>query len=186
MGDLKGLLDKEGINISHSNSTDENINGQTDEIPYNNEPPTLTDDIDIDLINQFEQHQHEKQTHGLDTSAENDSPIDLPVLDGTITVIDQKPGSSELDDYISDIEDDTFDVMEFASSVEELEEKVGSITEPHHLQAFQESESQNLSIQRIKTELQNKLNQQIEQSIEELKQKLLRSIQQEIDALFKQ
>ncbi len=140
MGDLKGLLDKEGINIGRPVSDKDTI-------------PTLTADLlDNEIINQFEEQLRSSNQNGINNNNEEyseditpvdsfqDNPqdtIDLPVLDGTITVSDEK-APSDIDDYISDIDDDDFDVLEFADSVEQLEETVESITQPEDLLRFEE------------------------------------------------
>ncbi len=138
MGDLKGLLDKEGISIGRPVSSKNNI-------------PTLTADLlDNEIINQFEEQlrsSNQNNTNNEEYSEDitpvdslQDNPqdtIDLPVLDGTITVSDEK-APSDIDDYISDIDDDDFDALEFADSVEQLEETVESITQPEDLLRFEE------------------------------------------------
>ncbi len=129
MGDLKGLLDKEGIDIGRPLLKNESI-------------PTLTADLlNNELISHFEEQQ---KNHSDPLKSEPDSlpedpqdNFDLPVLDGTISVTDE-PLSADIDDYIADMDDDDFDVMEFADSVEELEEKVQSITQPEDLLKFEE------------------------------------------------
>lgn len=185
MDDLKGLLDKEGIDI----------NTQKDDVIESSEIPTLSPDnidsnditeaINNDLINDFEQSLKQKPANSSKPSDDTEA-IDLPILDGTITIIDEQAlDSSDLDDYIADMDDDEFDVMDFASSVEELEEKVEAIKEPEHLQKFMETQSENVTLQQIKTKLQKSLTSEIDQAIEELKSKLLASLNREIDQIFK-
>ncbi len=138
MGDLKGLLDKEGISIGRTGSDKDTI-------------PTLRADLlDDEIINQFEEQLRSSNQNNTnnDKYSEDITPvegfqnnpqdnIDLPVLDGTITVSDEKT-PSDIDDYISDINDDDFDILEFADSVEQLEETVESITQPEDLLRFEE------------------------------------------------
>lgn len=185
MDDLKGLLDKEGIDIN----TQKEDAIEASEIPTlspdNIDTNDITEAINNDLINDFEQSLKQKPA---DISKPDDDAeaIDLPVLDGTITVIDEQPQkSTDLDDYIADMDDDEFDVMDFASSVEELGEKVEAIKEPEHLQEFMETQSENVTLQQIKTKLQKSLALEIDQAIEELKNKLLDSLNREIDQIFK-
>ena len=163
MGDLKGLLDKEGIDFSSEKSPEKspennsNISSNTDTIPPIN--------IDIPEI----------------------SPTELPILNGTITIVDSKesaPDSVYLDDYISDIEDDNIELADFADTVKELEEKVESITEPEHLHSFEQSESTNVQLENLKNNLQKRLALQIETEIDKLKINLLTSMELEINELF--
>ncbi len=134
MGDLKGLLDKEGIDIGRPLSKIESI-------------PTLTADLpNNELISHFEE-QLKNQPQDPDPDPVNTQSsiepedtqdnIDLPVLDGTISVVDESV-SPDIDDYIADMDDDDFDVMEFAGSVEDLEQKVQSITQPEDLLKYEE------------------------------------------------
>ncbi|MCP3849297.1 MAG: hypothetical protein GY694_03515 [Gammaproteobacteria bacterium] len=108
----------------------------------------------------------------------------LPTLNGTITVTDEDADESELDEYISDFEDDSIELSDFAGTVKELEQKVESITDSEELKKFAQSESTNVLIQNLKQTLHRKLKLQIETSIDELKNKLLLSIKKEIDNLF--
>ncbi len=216
MGDLKGLLDKEGISIGHPVSDKDTI-------------PTLTADLlDNEIINQFEEQlrsSNQKNTNNKESS-EDISPvenfqdssqdtIDLPVLDGTITVSDEK-APSDIDDYISDIDDDDFDVLEFADSVEQLEETVESITEPEDLLRFEEQAqthhetpavsgksgsnspttseteptrfseiTETIHYEQLKEKLHKQLSFQIELSIAQLKTQLLDNLAAELDAAFK-
>ena len=155
MGDLKGLLDKEGISIGRPVSDKDTI-------------PTLTADLlDNEIINQFEEQlrsSNQNNTNNKDYSEDltpidslQDNPqdtIDLPVLDGTITVSDEK-APSDIDDYISDIDDDDFDVLEFADSVEQLEETVESITQPEDLLRFEEQTQSHHETPEISSEADN-------------------------------
>lgn len=222
MGDLKGLLDKEGIDINPENRhspSESNLNQSQSETTA-----TTDNHLANALISDFERLQKESRSQSLETlihhretqadsiesndshdsASDNSSnsedegiskhatyephdtyePVKLSTSYDAHFIAD-KDDSSELDAYISDIEDDSFDIMDFASSAQELEEKVGSITAPEHLYDFEEKESKNVHLHRLKTELQRKLNQQINQSIDELKEKLLKMIQFEIDSLFK-
>lgn len=163
MGDLKGLLDKEGIDFSSETSPEKSpennskISSNTDTIPA----------IDIDTP--------------------EISPTELPILNGTITIVDSKesaPDSVDLDDYLSDIEDDNIELADFADTVKELEEKVESITEPEHLHLFEQSESTNVQLENLKNILQKKLALQIETEIDKLKINLLTSMELEINQLF--
>ena len=185
MDDLKGLLDKEGINIS---SPKDNSNDSSESpilSPDNIEVSDITEAVNNNLINDFEQSLKLKSSNPPEPEDE-ESAVDLPILDGTITVTDEKTNeSNNLDNYISDMDDDDFDVMEFASSVEELEEKVSAIQEPEHLQDFLEKDSEYVAMQKLKTRLQEKLALEIESSIDQLKNKLLASLNQEIERLFK-
>lgn len=145
MGDLKGLLDKEGIDINSEIASDSASN-TNDEL----------------------------------------SPTHLPTLDGTIIVTDEKEsGSIDIDDYISDIDDDQFDTMDFIHSKKELEEKVAAITEPEHIDQYTQQETENALIEKLKTNLYFKLSEQVEKSVNELKIKLLESMKNEIDDFFK-
>lgn len=147
MGDLKGLLNKEGIDF------DSDITPESD-------PDSIMD--------------------------ENFTPPQLPTLDGTITVEDHNDSSTiDLAEYIADIEDEQFDILDFTNTAKELEEKVESITEPEHLYQFEQQEAENIQIEKIKINLMNKLSKQIELSVDELKIKLLKSIKNEIDEFFK-
>lgn len=192
MGDLKGLLDKEGIKV----------NSPQDSNPESPETPALdTSDIDIqditdtignELITNFEQNLRNQQLDGFGqdekiSSVNDDSAsTKLPTLDGTISIVDEKVAtSSDLDSYISDMEDDQFDVLEFGSSIEDLEQKVESITEPEHLEEFVQREGNNEPYKMLKKNLQAKLAQQIETSLDELKVKLIASMNSEINKLFK-
>jgi len=185
MDDLRGLLNKEGIDIN----TPTDNSGEDPDIPTlspnNIEVSDITDAVNNDLIGDFEQKMKQRIS-GNPEPEDDTNPTDLPILDGTITVSDENSTeSSDLDDYISDMEDDDFDVIDFASSVEELEEKVGAITEPEHLQEFVEQHSENNSIQDLKSKLQKHLALEIENAMDELKNKLQASLNQEIDKLFK-
>lgn len=138
MDDLKGLLDKEGIKLNADSSLDKGV--KEDMIPTLN-----TVKIDISDI----QDSAAEDSNILGTEnlyLDNDStPTGLPVLDGTITVIDDNESDSEdidLDEYISDFEDDNFELTDFASSFEELEEKVESITAPEHIHKFEQDGTQ--------------------------------------------
>ncbi len=129
MDDLKGLLDKEGIKLNGETNTAEDI------------IPTLnTIKIDIpDVQNPSAEDTNELATDN-DFSDNDSTTGDLPVLDGTITVVDENADdtdSIDLDDYISDIEDDNFELTDFADSFAELEEKVEAITDPEHLHNFE-------------------------------------------------
>jgi len=163
MGDLKGLLDQEGIDLTSEKSPENNfdITPDTDTIPGS--------DIDIpDISNEL-------------------PPTESPVLDGTITIVDAKESDSDsvvLNDYISDFEDDNIELVDFADTVKELEEKVESITEPEHLHLFEQSESTNVQLENLKNNLQKKLAIQIETEIDKLKINLLTSMELEINELF--
>ncbi|MCW8932978.1 MAG: hypothetical protein OQL19_22395 [Gammaproteobacteria bacterium] len=149
MGDLKGLLDKEGINL------------KSDTQEATTELPVIDNEI---------------------------SETELPVLTDSITKTENKknqPDTTDLDDYISDFEDDSIELMDFADSVEELEEKVESITDLEQLHNFEQSESSNVQLNHLKQTLHKKLSLQIETSIDELKTKLLNSMESEINDLFK-
>ncbi len=134
----KAFWTKEGISIGRPVSNKDTI-------------PTLTADLlDNEIINQFEEQlrssnqntanneEYSEDITPVDSFQDNpQDSIDLPVLDGTITVSDEK-APSDIDDYISDIDDDEFDVLKFADSVEQLEETVESITQPEDLLRFEE------------------------------------------------
>lgn len=173
MGDLKGLLDKEGINLNSEINPDaiptspaHTLDNLSNTI--NPETPPLSEDIDIPLV-----------------SNEVPQPK-LPTLNGTITIIDENESNQNqyLDDYISDFDNDGSELADFAVSIQELEEKVESITDPEHLHLFEQSEAGNVQLRHMKANLHKKLSQQIETSIDELKAKLLNSMESEINDLF--
>ncbi len=85
MGDLKGLLDKEGINLKSAEqlikqSIDDSENTADEEII-----PTLKT-VDKDNSDQFE---YPIQQADIPYNNDAISPINLPVLNGTITVVDE-------------------------------------------------------------------------------------------------
>ena len=181
MGDLKGLLDKEGINIGRPVSDKDTI-------------PTLTADLlDNEIISQFEEQL--KSSRQNDTDHEQYSaditpvdgfqdnpqdPVDLPVLDGTITVSDEEV-PSDIDDYISNIDNDDFDVLEFADSVDNHSP---TITPDAAHSSFSEI-TENIHYEQLKEKLHKQLSFQIERSIAELKSRLLDNLAAELDAAFK-
>lgn len=241
MGDLKGLLDKEGINLNSAEQLIKNtINSANKSDSDNKIIPTLNMS-DIEIPDVLEQKENIPRVNKEVLSG------DLPVLTGTITVIDEKESdfvpveapspidnyssfdsssaskssaiddsltvddslsvddslpvddailnknpitaniskALDLDDYISDFDDDQFQMDDFADSVKELEEKVVAITEPEHLHRFEETESGKVQLKNLKNQLHKKLTLQIETKIEEFKSSLLNSLELEINELFK-
>ncbi len=181
MGDLKGLLNKEGIELN-SHPSRETIN--TDDVPvlhsYTTNKQTITEPTDFAAANN-------KET-GTAVIIDHPDSSDLPVLDGTITIVDQPDNEvMDIDEYIADIEDDHFDILDLSHSKQELEEKIGSITEPEHLQQFEQQQqtTTNYQIEKLRQQLTIKLSQQIDKSIEQLKTQLLASMNDEIDQFFK-
>jgi hypothetical protein len=173
MGALKGLLDKEGINLTRNNNASleefksvmSNASITSQDMPEI-DLPVLTESISINTLNG-------------ETVNEEINYSEIPKIDETNTIDAQSPVS--LDEYISDIEDDDEELQEFASSFEELEEKVESITDPGHLHQFKH----NFELHEFKEILEKQLMQEIEIAIEEAKIKLIDSMQHEINELFK-
>lgn len=147
MGDLKGLLDEEGIDINSDSNPVYDSNSKNNEFS---------------------------------------SPTHLPTLDGTITTVDEKVTEAmDIDDYISDIEDEQFDTVDFVHSEKELEEKPAVTTEHEHYYQFEQQKTRNAQIEQLKSQLTIKLSKQIEKSVEELKINLIESMKNEIDMFLK-
>ena len=193
MGDLKGLLDKEGIKVNPENSSD------------TKSPPT-PDILNIDISIPADKLVQETNIPLID----NENVPDLPVLNGTISIVDEivdenapDSDSDELDDYLADFEEDNIELDTLSYTVKELEEKVESITEPEHILSFEQSENErqlidmslqpdkslqpnnSLQLEKLKISLQTKLAIRIETQIENIKIQLLDSMKSEIEELFK-
>ncbi len=204
MGDLKGLLDKEGINVKSQEKLVKKAIADSED----NSDIDISDEIipTLKIVEPDNADLHDRSNQEVDIPyIHNDiSPVNLPTLSGTITVVDEsEPGfvpiddspstplvvessnTADLDDYISDFDDDQLEMDGFADSFKELEEKVASITEPGHLHKFKQSGSNNAHLEQLKSQLQEKLAQKIEIRIDELKSDLLDSIESEINELFK-
>ncbi len=186
MGDLKGLLDKEGINLS--------FESDSEATPDN---PLHTVDSPSDILNiQIPSLSEEIKKDNVSSTLEIDIPLisnevpqpKLPTLNGTITVVDEIDSDSmpksDLDDYISDFDEDKNELLGFANTIEELEEKVEAITDPEHLQLFEQNEAQNIQLRHLKASFHKNLAHEIETSIETMKSKLLESMESEINDLF--
>lgn len=163
MGDLKGLLDKEGIKINPPlNAVTESSNSEQPDCPT----------LDV--------------CPGSDDFSKNESIPELPVLEGTISVIDEiNSDSVEQGDDISGMDDDNFEMLDFANPAQASEKQIESITESEDLQHLQQNENRYLQNLQLKENLKQQLALQIENSIAELKVKLLSSINSEIDKIFK-
>jgi hypothetical protein len=215
MGDLKGLLDKEGINIKSRKSS----------IEHQLDPKDRTGHIINDLITDYNDSKRKTQATHVDfenqQQADNNPEhyTDIPTtgheLDNTqpgkkeqetesLPTLTQKVSSFsssekdkhepvDLDTYISDIEDDDLDILDFADSLEELEHTVESITDSEELHKFELSapkhhkpkQHKKDQYEQRKEKLRQQLSLQIESSIDELKVKLLTAMNSEIDLFFK-
>ncbi len=180
MGDLKGILDKEGINLSRNKSTRNELTQK--------ESTSLERIIsELDETSTYAQDRHEielpvlTESISINTMQEEAVYSELANIDTTGTTDSQHPVS--LDDYISDIEDDEEALQEFASSFEELEEKVESITDPDHLHQFKHNLDLS-ELNKLKESLEKHLSLKIEKVLAETKIKLIDSMQNEINDLF--
>ncbi len=178
MGDLKGLLNQEGIQINASNREPTKVVASPTldayHIPVLKPAKKDTTKSAQDILSSQAIFQHKNSTEILAT-INNQT---------TIPVTEEALKESALNDYLSDFDDD-FDLMGLSETPEQLEEKLQAITSIEDIDNFKNDESQNQQLINLKNTLQEKLSQHIERSVEDLKLTLIKSMNSEIDKLFK-
>lgn len=174
MDSLKGILDQEGIIKTNNKDSSAAF------IPTLTVDEVLTDNITDLLISSTEE----------DLPIIEDNNAHPPILDGTITVIDDADTDSiELDAYISDLEDSEFDIVDLHKSPGKLEEYISAITEDEIIPEAGLSPVTNVATSEqarlTKERMQQQLILHIEESLEEFKKNLISSLQNELDILIR-
>jgi len=171
MGNLKGLLNQEGIQINASKREPTKVTS-----------PTL-DAYHIPVLKPAKKHTT-KSTQDIFQHKNSTELLATINNQTTIPLTEEAIKESALNDYLSDFDDD-FDLMGLSETPEQLEEKLQAITSIEDIDNFKNDESQNQQLINLKNTLQEKLTQHIERSVEDLKLTLIKSMNSEIDKLFK-
>jgi hypothetical protein len=138
MDSLKGILDQEGIVKT------DNRDNSTTFIPTLTVNEILTDDVADLRTTSTEEDTLVKAEQVYEEQINDENVAHPPILDGTISVIDDTDiVSMELDAYIADLEDDEFDIIDLSKTPIELEEKLATITQPGQIKDLELSDASN-------------------------------------------